>query len=53
VRTSKDGWGAVAGPRATDPSRIRNSLPCHGHTGETFRPASREPLDQVLHLDRW
>jgi nitroreductase len=28
-------------------------LPTAYHTGETFRPACREPLDAVLHLDRW
>lgn len=28
-------------------------LPTAYYTGETFRPASRMPLDQVLHLDHW
>jgi nitroreductase len=28
-------------------------LPTAYYTGETFRPAPREPLDQVVHLDRW
>jgi hypothetical protein len=28
-------------------------LPTAYYTGETFRPASREPLETVLHLDRW
>jgi nitroreductase len=28
-------------------------LPTAYYTGETFRPARREPLDAVLHLDRW
>ena len=28
-------------------------LPTAYYTGETFRPAAREPLDTVLHLDRW
>lgn len=28
-------------------------LPTAYFTGETFRPAHREPLDTVLHLDRW
>ena len=28
-------------------------LPTAYFTGETFRPAPRLPLDQVLHLDRW
>lgn len=28
-------------------------VPTAFYTGETFRPAPREPLDTVLHLDRW
>ena len=28
-------------------------IPTAFYTGETFRPAAREPLDSVLHLDRW
>jgi nitroreductase len=28
-------------------------IPTAYHTGETFQPAQREPLDTVLHLDRW
>ncbi|MGY1820805.1 nitroreductase family protein [Geodermatophilus sp. SYSU D00079] len=28
-------------------------VPTAFYTGETFRPAAREPLDTVLHLDRW
>lgn len=28
-------------------------LPTAYHTGETFRPAAREPLDAVLHVDSW
>jgi nitroreductase len=28
-------------------------LPTAYYTGKTFRPAHREPLDTVLHLDRW
>ncbi|UWZ57674.1 nitroreductase family protein [Dactylosporangium aurantiacum] len=28
-------------------------IPTAYYTGETFRPAPREPLDTVLHLDRW
>ena len=28
-------------------------LPTAYFTGETFRPAHREPLDSVLHVDRW
>jgi nitroreductase len=37
------------------PPEVRQGvlLPTAYYTGETFRPASREPLDQVLHLDRW
>ncbi|NUP62914.1 MAG: hypothetical protein HOW71_12190 [Nonomuraea sp.] len=28
-------------------------LPTAYHTGDTFRPAARQPLEEVLHLDRW
>jgi nitroreductase len=28
-------------------------IPTAYYTGETFKPAPREPLDTVLHLDRW
>jgi nitroreductase len=37
------------------PSHVRHGvlLPTAYYTGEAFRPASREPLDRVLHLDRW
>ncbi|GAA2883879.1 nitroreductase family protein [Streptosporangium fragile] len=28
-------------------------IPTAYYTGETFKPAAREPLDTVLHLDRW
>ncbi len=28
-------------------------IPTAYYTGDTFRPAPREPLDSVLHLDRW
>ena len=28
-------------------------LPTAWFTGETFRPAARQPLESVLHLDRW
>jgi nitroreductase len=28
-------------------------IPTAWYTGEGFRPASRVPLDQVLHVDRW
>jgi hypothetical protein len=23
------------------------------YTGESFRPAPRQPLEEVVHLDRW
>lgn len=37
------------------PPHVRQGvlLPTAYFTGETFKPAPREPLDQVLHLDRW
>lgn len=37
------------------PPEVRQGvlLPTAFYTGETFRPAAREPLDDVLHLDRW
>jgi nitroreductase len=37
------------------PPQVRQGvlLPTAYYTGETFRPAPREPLDTVLHLDRW
>ena len=37
------------------PPHVRQGvlLPTAYYTGETFRPAKREPLDTVLHLDRW
>jgi len=37
------------------PSHVRHGvlLPTAYYTGETFMPAKREPLDQVLHIDRW
>src|SRR3954452_60791 len=28
-------------------------VPTAYYTGETFRPAPRQPLEEVLHLDRW
>jgi nitroreductase len=28
-------------------------IPTAYYTGETFKPAARTPLDEVLHLDRW
>jgi nitroreductase len=37
------------------PPHVRQGvlLPTAYYTGETFRPAPREPLDRILHLDRW
>ncbi|MFH5212110.1 nitroreductase family protein [Antrihabitans sp. NCIMB 15449] len=28
-------------------------IPTAYYTGETFKPAAREPIDSVLHIDRW
>ncbi|MEO3870804.1 nitroreductase family protein [Nonomuraea sp. B12E4] len=37
------------------PSEVRQGvlIPTAHYTGETFSPAPRQPLDEVLHLDRW
>jgi nitroreductase len=37
------------------PPNVRQGvlLPTAYYTGETFRPAPREPLDTVLHVDAW
>jgi nitroreductase len=37
------------------PSNVRQGvlLPTAYYTGDTFKPATREPLDTVLHMDRW
>ncbi|KAB8195152.1 nitroreductase [Nonomuraea phyllanthi] len=37
------------------PAHVRQGvlIPTAYHTGETFRPARRQPLDDVLHVDRW
>jgi nitroreductase len=37
------------------PDDVRQAvlIPTAYYTGETFRPAPRGPLDEVLHLDRW
>ena len=37
------------------PAYVRQGvlLPTAYYTGETFRPAPREPLESVLHVDRW
>jgi nitroreductase len=28
-------------------------IPTAYYTGETFKPAARQPLDEILHIDRW
>jgi hypothetical protein len=37
------------------PADVRQGvlLPTAHYTGETFRPARRAPLDEVLHVDGW
>jgi len=37
------------------PGHVRQGvlMPTAYYTGETFRPAPRRPLDEVLHVDRW
>ena len=37
------------------PAGVRQAalLPTAYYTGETFRPAKRQPLDEVLHVDAW
>jgi nitroreductase len=37
------------------PARIAQAamIPTAFYTGDSFRPAARQPLDDVLHLDRW
>ncbi|GGM73522.1 nitroreductase family protein [Dactylosporangium sucinum] len=37
------------------PANVRQAalIPTAFYTGDTFQPAPRQPLDQVLHLDRW
>jgi nitroreductase len=37
------------------PARVHQGalIPTAYYTGETFKPASRRPLDDVLHRDRW
>jgi nitroreductase len=37
------------------PADVRQGalIPTAYYTGDSFRPAAREPLDSVLHLDRW
>jgi len=37
------------------PDTVRQAalIPTAYYTGETFRPAPRQPLDEVLHVDGW
>jgi nitroreductase len=37
------------------PDNVRQGalIPTAYYTGEEFRPAARQPLDEILHLDRW
>ncbi|MCK2216520.1 nitroreductase family protein [Actinomadura sp. ATCC 31491] len=37
------------------PANVRQGvlMPTAYYTGETFRPARRQPLDEVLHVDSW
>jgi nitroreductase len=37
------------------PANVRQAalIPTAYYTGETFRPAARQPLDEVLHVDGW
>ncbi len=37
------------------PADVRQGalIPTAFYTGDTFRPAPRQPLDEVLHVDRW
>ena len=37
------------------PPQVRQGalIPTAYYTGETFRPAARQPLEEVLHLDKW
>ncbi|WP_153533309.1 nitroreductase family protein [Actinomadura macrotermitis] len=37
------------------PDDVRQAalVPTAYYTGETFKPAARQPLDEVLHIDRW
>jgi nitroreductase len=37
------------------PATVRQAalIPTAWYTGEGFRPARRQPLDEVLHVDRW
>jgi nitroreductase len=37
------------------PDDVRQAalIPVAYYTGDTFRPAARQPLDEVLHVDRW
>ena len=37
------------------PDDIRQSvlIPTAFYTGDTFKPAARQPLEDVIHYDRW
>jgi nitroreductase len=37
------------------PANVRQAalIPTAYYTGDTFKPAPRQPLDEVLHIDRW
>ena len=44
----------VAGMLALPPEVRQGALiPTAYYTGEGFRPADRQPLDNVVHLDTW
>jgi nitroreductase len=49
--TDEAGLAAVVGAPATAP--VASLLPVAYYTGETFRPAGRRPVDEVLSWDRW
>ena len=46
---------ARAGPDLPEDQGIRQGalIPTAYYTGDTFRPAARRPLSDVLHVDRW
>lgn len=52
-------WVVVTDPEAAEilelPDNVSQGalVPVAYYTGETFRRAPREPLDNVLHVDRW
>ena len=67
ARRARQRASAPPGPRCTSvyekeisellgiPPRVRQGvlLPTAYYNGETFRPAHREPLETVLHVDHW